>query len=53
VGEVPETTTPKPLGANPPRAAGTAAKAIEDMSVDELRKHLASFPASAMFRSND
>lgn len=53
VGEVPETPTPKPLGANPQRAPGTAAKAIEDMSVDELRKHLASFPSSVMFRGND
>lgn len=46
-----ESTGPKPQGANPKRDAGPATKAIEDMTVEELRKHLYTFDPSVMTAS--
>jgi hypothetical protein len=43
-----EPETPKPLGANPVRPQAPAAKAIEDMSIEELKAHLRTFPADVM-----
>lgn len=40
--------TPVPLGSNPARPQAPAAKAIEDMSIEELKAHLRTFPASVM-----
>jgi hypothetical protein len=43
-----ESGAPTPLGSNPARTLAPAAKAIEDMSLAELRKHLGTFPTSVM-----
>lgn len=40
--------TPRPVGANPQRSQSGAPKAIEDMSLAELRAHMLTFPASVM-----
>lgn len=46
VAAVPE--TPVPVGANPARPAAPAAKAIEDMSLAELRTHMRTFDPSVL-----
>ena len=38
--------TPRPVGANPQRPTAPGTKALEDMTADELRKHLATFSGS-------
>jgi preprotein translocase subunit SecD len=43
-------SAPPPLGANPARGGTEPVKSIEDMTVEELRKHLATYPTEVMFR---
>ena len=38
--------SPRPMGANPQRPTTAGTKALEDMTADELRKHLATFSGS-------
>lgn len=45
-----ETATPTPIGANPSRGSTEPVKSLEEMSVEELRKHLGTFPTEVMFR---
>jgi hypothetical protein len=42
---------PSPLGANPSRGVAGRAKAIEDMTVEELRKHLHTFSTDVLTTS--
>jgi hypothetical protein len=48
VAAVPE--TPVPVGNNAPRPQAPAQKAIEDMSLAELRTHLRTFPADILLQ---
>lgn len=50
---VTESSAPRTLGANPQRPATAAAKALEDMTADELRKHLSTFSSAAWGLSAD
>lgn len=45
--------TPRPVGANPARPQAAAPKALEDMTADELRRHLATFNGSVWGISTD
>jgi aminopeptidase N len=45
--------TPKPVGANPARQQALSPKAVEDMTIDELQAHLASFNLREVFGATD
>lgn len=46
--ETPETPSPRTVGANPQRQPSGTTKSIEDMTVDELKKHILTFDPSVM-----